>query len=196
LDEIGLTNLSGDKDAATSLLLTSLSKCDIDFFDFCIDRGAQIPPPDSNGNNLIHKAILSADLSDDEKVQKFGILLEKLIKCGVDINHKNKNGDTPLHTVILAHFAFTIPAPEEIQIIRAQALLRHGAKTDIKNKKSECLFEMENASPGVKEYVLQVREGLNLAMISQRTFKPSDKPGNTKGLPVVLARLATTYLGQ
>ena len=78
---------------------------------------------DYNYNTNLHRSVLKNNI-------KF---VEYFLKKGLDVNKKNKNGDTALH------FAFKIKNYDIIQL-----LLEYGASIKIKNNKGITTFEVAN----------------------------------------------------
>ena len=78
---------------------------------------------DYNYNTNLHRSVLKNNI-------KF---VEYFLKKGLDVNKKNKNGDTALH------FAFKIKNYDIIQL-----LLEYGASIKIKNNKGITPFEVAN----------------------------------------------------
>ena len=78
---------------------------------------------DYNYNTNLHRSVLKNNI-------KF---VEYFLKNGLDVNKKNKNGDTALH------FAFKIKNYDIIQL-----LLEYGASIKIKNNKGITPFEVAN----------------------------------------------------
>lgn len=70
---------------------------------------------DITGDNLLHLAIK----------QNMANTVPYLVECGALVNHQNKNGDTPLHSLV---------KQKQINIIYLDVLLKSGANPSLKNK--------------------------------------------------------------
>lgn len=75
---------------------------------------------DRNGNNLLVYL-----LTDDDK------MLQLLVDSGIDINHQDNNGNTALHHAVL-----------DYRINSFRVLLKHGARTDIKNQNKKTALDL------------------------------------------------------
>jgi ankyrin repeat protein len=114
-----------------------------------LDAGADPKATLANGNNALMFASglgwrdgsPAAPSYDQGSPDDAVATIELLLTTGLDINGTNTNGDTPLHSAVSGR-----AAPE---IVRA--LIQHGAKLDIQNKRGQTPLALASASRGTKD---------------------------------------------
>lgn len=95
-------------------MLSAILKRSIPVLDLLIESGANLFSKDSNGSNLLHTAVESSfteivqgELNSKSTAgnileqNKTKVLVEYLIKKGLNVNEVNSKGNTPLHIVVM-----------------------------------------------------------------------------------------------
>jgi ankyrin repeat protein len=101
-----------------------------------LDHGANIDAPDQQGNTPIHESLMSGRTQIAQLLIKRGArfdanemlhavvanqvadrdVIELLVKKGADFNHRDENGDTPLHVAVKGDYR-----------VLTKLLIAHGA---------------------------------------------------------------------
>ena len=137
-----------DPDGATALVVAIIN-ANYDFAAMLLDAGADPKAALANGNNaLMFAAGLgwrdgspAAPSYDQGSPEDAVATIELLLTKGLDINDTNTTGDTPLHAAVSGR-----AAPE---IVRA--LIQHGAKVDVPNKRGQTPLALASPARGTKD---------------------------------------------
>lgn len=189
---------------------------------FLLDHGASILNVDSRGNSaafsirtfipnnerqlirrLWENCLFERSENDDTLLHmaaKFGLNQEIswLIKKGVDANHQNENGDTPLH-IICSSFC----KPIDKYYKSANTLIYSGAKVNISNNSGCTPLHLAIEKPLFRKIIkerfplimLLVKHGANPKAMDKHNFTPIDYAFNCRdvnGLRLLLNK--TGYL--
>jgi len=114
IDEIKADIFINDKNNETLLFLISPNgENALKFFNYLINKGLDINTINNDGDNVLHFYIgsISIDCPDKKNIN----FLENVIDCGVNIFHKNNNGETPLE---LAKKSITTRCSNDNRIVK------------------------------------------------------------------------------
>jgi ankyrin repeat protein len=135
--------------AGATPLMRAAKSGDIAMVRLLLDAGADPKATLANGN---HALLFAAGLGwrdgspaapsyDQGTPEEAVATIELLLSKGLDINGTNTTGDTPLHAAVSGR-----AAPE---IVRA--LVRHGAKLDVPNKRGQTPLALASSPRGTKD---------------------------------------------
>lgn len=122
-----LNKMTNRNDKSSSALMDAIQEQQVTCFDILIENGADVRTQDNNQNNLIHFLFFNSRNTDD-----IG-LLKALIESGLDVNHKNKYGFTPL--------MFAVQQPSKNRIESVYMLLDNGADLYATTNNGQTLFD-------------------------------------------------------
>jgi ankyrin repeat protein len=91
-------------------------------------------------------------------------IIEGLIRNGADVNAKDKNGQSALHLILKLYTTVNSPGPYSMQKVQKlniliEALIKHGANKDIKNKEGFTPEEYAEIQGTNNESILMLRTG-------------------------------------
>lgn len=133
-----------DKALNTFDLVKACFHIDIKAAKRLIDQEVDLNLQDENGNSLLHVIIDRAELVNISYFKDALLIIDLLLNAGINPNHQNKKGNTPLHEAIFSRYYHN----HEIMI----KLCDKGADVALKNSEGKSPLDLVGASwPSAKK---------------------------------------------
>ena len=124
---------------ADSPLLSACCRCHLVALQALLDRGADPNRPDKNSETTMTNLFLRLDPATlmSEGVKE----CVELLLMHADVNHVNRDGNTPLHCLILLNTSYMHPSSPAVRSL-AELLLECGADVTITNKRQQSVLDL------------------------------------------------------
>jgi len=138
-------------------------------------------PTDDKGTTLLHHACYGTSPE----------IMEMLLKAGADVNSVDKNGNTPLHVLIMVVPHNNLVSPQSLVEFKKNMtlLFEYGADDTLKNKKGKTPIETNTKDKEIiAEIIAEIKEKVkNVKAVGEICLK--------KGLPSEMEKEISSFLG-
>lgn len=142
--DLGLVDMNYRDAEGNTLLMTASSTGNVNLMIYLLDKGAAIDAVNLLGENALHLAVRSTNTTE---------CIRTLIEYGIDINHKDRNGNSPLFGL----FNFGSGLDDQTKKANIDLLLASGADVTLQNNEGSTLLHgaIESGSLELAARVLQ-----------------------------------------